>query len=174
MRIGDDEADIRGDRSDVGNMIANSFELQKDRAHDPCPQRKFHLSGAFNGLAESCSMGKTRIPGDAFRKEHGLVYGQFFEEFFRALVGIEHAKLQIKDGLTCHSEIKMTGLDGSGMNRAHWHLKDAFTQSRPIDVALSLEGREHGLESEVLAQGMNIWPVVVQGDPARIGVSDSF
>src|SRR5260370_25313915 len=104
-------------------MIANSFELQKDRAHDPCAQRKFHLSGAFNGLAESCSMGKTRIPGDAFRKEHILVYWQFFEEVFRALVGIEHAKLQIQDGLTCHSEVKITQLAGSGMNPAHFDLK---------------------------------------------------
>jgi len=62
VRVRDDEADIGRNRSDVGNVIANSFELQKDRSHDQSPQRNVHLSRPFNGLTESCAMGKTRIP----------------------------------------------------------------------------------------------------------------
>ena len=119
-------------------------------------------------------MRKTRIPGDALREKHGFVYRQLLEEFFRALMGIEHSKLQIEDRLTRHREIEMAGLDDSGMNRPHGHLKDAFTQSGPVDVAFSLERRQHGLERKVLAQGMNIGPIVMQGDPARIGVSDGL
>src|SRR5207244_1127862 len=89
VRICDDEPDIGRNCSNVGNMIANSFELEKDRSHDPSPQRNFHLSHAFNGLTESCSMGKTRIPGDALREKHGLRYRELLEEFFRALMRIE-------------------------------------------------------------------------------------
>src|SRR6516164_595028 len=119
-------------------------------------------------------MGKTRIPGDALREKHGSMYRQLLKELFRALMRIEHAELQIEDRLTGHRKIEMAGLDGSGMNRSDWHLKDAFTQSGPIDVAFSLERRQHGFECEVLAQRMNIRPVVVQGDPARIRMSDGF
>src|SRR5437667_3238755 len=114
-------------------MIANSFELQKDRSHDQSPQRNFDLSRAFNGLTESCAMGKTRIPGDALREKHGFRYGQLLKEFFRALMGVEHAELQIEDGLTCHREIEMAGLDGSGMDWSYRHLKDALAQSGPVD-----------------------------------------
>src|SRR5271169_6331232 len=123
-------------------MIANSFELQKDRSHDQTPQRNFHLSRAFNGLTESCAMGKTRIPGDALREEHGFRYGQLLKELFRALMRIEHAKLQIEDRLARDREIEMAGLDGSCMNRPHRHLKDPFAQRGPVDVAFSLERRK--------------------------------
>ena len=34
MRIGDDKADVGRDGSDVGDMIADSFEFQKDGPHD--------------------------------------------------------------------------------------------------------------------------------------------
>src|SRR5260370_6685213 len=155
-------------------MIANSFELQKDRSHDQSPQRNFDPSRAFNGLTESCAMGKTRIPGDALREKYGLRYGQLLKEFFRALMGVKHAKLQIEDGLTCYREIEMAGLDGSGMNRPHWHLKDALAQSGPVEVAFSLESWQHRLQSKVLAQRMNVRPVVMQRDSARIRVSCSF
>src|SRR5260370_1221460 len=170
----DDEADVGCNRPDVGNMIANSFELQKDRSHGQSSQRNSDLSCAFNGLTESCAMGKTRIPGNALREKHSPMYGQLLKKLFGAFMRVKHAKLQIEDGLTCHREIEMAGLDGSGMNRSYRHLKDALAQSGPIDVALSLEGREHGLEWEVLAQRMNVRPVVMQRDSARIGVSYSF
>src|SRR5260370_15410918 len=120
-------------------MIANSFELQKDRSHDQSPQRNFDLSRAFNGLTESCAMGKTRIPGDALREKYGFRYGQLFKEFFRALMRIEHAELQIEDRLTRHREIEMAGLAGSGMDRPDWHFKDPCAPSGAVDVALYLE-----------------------------------
>src|SRR6266487_3045906 len=116
-------------------MIANSFEFQKDRSHDQSPQRNFDLSRAFNGLTESCAMRKTRIPGDALREKHSFRYGQLLKEFFRALMGIEHAQLQIEDRLTSYGEIEMAGLDGSGMNGPDRYLKDTFAQSGPVDVA---------------------------------------
>ncbi len=56
------------------------------------------------------------------------------------------------------------------MDGAYGHLQDTFTESRPVDVALTLEGRQHGFERKVLAQGINLGPVVMQGDPAWIRV----
>src|SRR5258708_36116466 len=155
-------------------MIANSFELQKNRSHDQSPQRNFDPSRAFNGLTESCAMGKTRIPGDALREKHSPMYGQLLKKLFGAFMSVKHAKLQIEDGLTCYREIEMAGLDGSGMNRPHWHLKDALAQSGPVDVAFSLESWQHRLQSKVLARRMNVRPVVMQRDSAQIGGSDSF
>ena len=119
-------------------------------------------------------MRKTRVPGDALREKHSFRYGQLLKEFFRALMGIEHSQLQIEDRLTGYREIEMAGLDGSRMNRPYRNLKDAFAQSGSVDVAFSLERRQYCLKQKVLAQGMNIRPVVMQGDLARIGVSDGF
>ena len=86
-------------------------------------------------------------------------------------MGVEHSQLQIEDGFTRHREIEVAGLDDSRMNRAYRHLKDTFPQSRPVDVAFSLKGRQHGFERKVLAQGINVGPIVMQGDPAGIRVS---
>ncbi len=141
MRIGDHEADICGDCADVRNMIANSFELQKDRSYDQRPERHFHLGSSFDGLAECCSMGKAGIPGNALREKYRLWYGQLLEELFRTFMRIEHAKLQIKNRLPSHRETKMPGLDDPCMNRPYGHLKNTFTQSGPVDVAFSLERR---------------------------------
>src|SRR5258707_15710885 len=84
---------------------------------------------------------------------------------------VEHSKLQIEDGFTRHREVEVARLDDSGMDRTYGYLQDTFTEGRPVDVAFSLEGREHGFKRKVLAQGINVGPIVVQGDPAGIWVS---
>src|SRR5260221_11053129 len=143
-------------------MIADSFEFQKDRSHDQSPQRNFDLSRAFNGLTESRSVGKTRIPGDALREKHSPMYGQLLKKLFGAFMRVKHSKLQIEDGLTGHREIEMARLDGSGMNRPDRHLKDALPQSRPVDGPFSFEGRRHRAVWQVLAHCSDIGPVVVE------------
>ncbi len=87
-------------------------------------------------------------------------------------MGVEHAKLQIEYGFTRDREIEVSRFDDSRMDRPHGHLKDAFTQSRTIEVALSLEGRQLGVERKVLAQGINVGPIVMQRHPAGIRVSE--
>src|SRR6266568_5451891 len=57
------------------------------------------------------------------------------------------------------------------MDRTYRHLQDTFPQSGPVDVAFALEGRQHCREGKILAQGMNVWPIVVERDPAGIRVS---
>src|SRR5258708_33563057 len=150
-------------------MIADSFEFQKDRSHDQSPQRNFDLRRAFNGLTESRSVGKTRIPGDALREKHSPMYGQLLKKLFGAFMRVKHSKLQIEDGLTGHREIEMARLDGSGMNRPDRHLKDALPQSRPVDVAFAFEGRQDRLAWGVPAQWMQVRRVVVERDTQRRG-----
>src|ERR1700690_292569 len=66
----------------------------------------------------------------------------------------------------------MAWLDDSRMDRPYGHLQHAFSESRPVDVALPFEGRQHGFQGKVLAQGINVRPIVMQGDAAGIGVSN--
>src|SRR5260370_8835867 len=119
-------------------MIANTFELQKERSHDQSPQRNFDLSGAFNGLTESCAMGKTRIPGNALREKHSPMYGQLLKKLFGAFMRVKHAKLQLEDGLTCPREIALAGLHGSGMNLSYRPLTAAIAQTATLHLPSSL------------------------------------
>src|SRR5216683_2067891 len=119
-------------------------------------------------------MGKTRISGNALRQKDSFVNGEFLKEFFRALMGVEHSELQIEDGFTRDREIEVARFDDACMDRSYGHLKDTFTQSWPVDVAFSFKRRQDRLEGKILAQGINIGPIVVQGDPAGIRVSNGL
>ena len=104
-------------------------------------------AGLLHGLAEGRAVGKGRIARDALGQEHGPVNGQVLEELLGALVRVEHAQLQVEDGLARHGEIEMAGLDDAGMHRPHGNLKDAFAQRGPVDVLLAFEGRQHRVAS---------------------------
>ncbi len=75
MGICNDEADIGRNGADVGDMIADSFQLQQDGPHHQTAQRHFNAGRAFDGLTESCAVGKTRISRNALGQENGFVYG---------------------------------------------------------------------------------------------------
>ena len=85
-------------------------------------------------------------------------------------MGVEHSKLQIEYGFTCDREVEVPRFDDSRMDRPNGDLKDAFTQSRTIDMALALEGRQLGVEGKVLAQGINVGPIIMQRHPTGIRV----
>ncbi len=87
---------------------------------------------------------------------------------------IEHAQLQVEDGLAGDGKIEVAGLDDAGMNRANRNVEDAFSVRGPVDVPLTFERRQHGVEREILAQRMHVGPVIVQGHAPRIGMSDGF
>jgi hypothetical protein len=74
MGICNDEADIGRNGTDVGDMIADSFQLQQDGPHHQTAQRHFNAGRAFDGLTECRAVGKTRISRNAFRQENGFVY----------------------------------------------------------------------------------------------------
>src|SRR5216683_2734275 len=119
-------------------------------------------------------MGKTRISGNTLRQKDSFVYGEFLKEFFRALMRVEHSELQIKYWFTRDREIEVARFDDACMDRSYGHLKHPFTQSRPVDVAFSLEGWQYCFQEKVLAQGINVGPIIVQGDPAGIRVSNGL
>src|SRR5271165_1921628 len=141
MGICDDKADICRNGPNVADMIADSFQFQQDGPHHQTAQRHFNVGRAFDGLTKSCSVGKTRISRNALSQKNSFVYGQSLKEFFGALVRIEHSELQIEDGFARHREIEVARLDDSSMDRSYRHLQDTFTESWPVDVAFSLEGR---------------------------------
>ena len=84
------------------------------------------FSGSLYGLAESSAMRETRISGNALGKEYGIVNRQFLEELFGALMGVEHSKLQVQDGLARHRETEMAGLNDARMDRPHGNLENAL------------------------------------------------
>ena len=174
MRVGHHESDVGGDRPDIADVVADAFQFQQDRPHDARARGKFDLRGGLDGLAERGSVREGRIARDALRQENGAMDGHVFEQLLGALVGIEHAQLQIQNRLAGHGEIEVAGLDDAGMDRSHRNLEDAFPQRGPVDVALSFERRQHLAQGKILAQGMNVGPVIVQRDAARIGMSAGF
>jgi len=97
---------------------------------------------------------------------------QMLEHFLDALVHIEQAQLKVKHGFAGDAEQKMSWLDDAGMDRADRHLKNAFTFHRSELVTLALERRQHGFQVKILAQRMNLRPVVVQRTTARVGMTD--
>ena len=100
--------------------------------------------------------------------------GRCLEELLGAFVRVEHAQLQVEDGLAGHREVEMAGLDDAGVHGAHGNLEHAFAQRRPVDVPLAFEGRQDLSQRKVLAQRMHVRPVVVQRHAARIGVAGGF
>src|SRR5689334_3389247 len=93
-----------------------------------------------------------------------------FEKLLGALVGVEHPELKIKDRLAGHGEIEMAGFDNSRVNRPYRYLKYTFPHGGPEDVALTRKSRQARRYQEVLAQRMDVRPIVVQRDSARVRV----
>jgi len=67
-------------------------------------------------------------------------------------------------------EVEVPRLDDAGMDRAHGDLEDTFAQGGPIDMPFPFKRWKHSVDRKVLAQGVHIGPVVVQGDAPGIRV----
>ena len=169
--VGDDEADVGGDGADIGDVVVDPLQFQQDGAQDggraAGPR---HRPRVLDGLAEGGAVGESGIPGYALGQEDGVVHGHMLEQLFGALMRVEHTELEVEDGLARDREIEVAGLDDAGVNGADGNLEDAFAQGRAVDVPLALKGRQHGVDGKVFAQGMDVGPVVVEGDAAGIGM----
>ena len=88
--------------------------------------------------------------------------GKILKQLFGSLVRVEHAQLQVQDGLAGDGEVEVAGLDDAGMNRADRNLEDALPVRGPVDVPLPLKRRQHGVERKILAQRMHVGPVIVE------------
>src|ERR1017187_5504943 len=174
MRVGDDEAHIHGDGPDIANVVIDALQFQQDGSHELGAGGDFHPAGLFHRLAEGRGVGKRRVARYALRQEHALLRGEPFEELLRPLVGVEHAELQVQDGLARDGEVEVAGFDDAGVYRSHGDLEDAFPQRRTVDVLLALESRQLRIERKILAQRVYVGPVVVQRHAPRIGVAFGF
>src|SRR5665213_642281 len=153
-------------------MITDSLELQQNGAHDQRPRRDFNLSHSFDGLTESRAMRKTGISRYTLGEKNSFVNRQPLEELFGAFMRVEHSKLQVEYRFPSNRETEMAGLDGTRMDRSHGNLKDTFSQSGPVDVAFSFKRRQYRVYRKILAQGVDIGPIVVQRHPTGIRVAD--
>src|ERR1017187_8304537 len=171
MRVGDDEAHIHGDGPDIANVVIDALQFQQDGSHELGAGGDFHPAGLFHRLAEGRGVGKRRVARYTLRQEYALLRGKLFEELLRPLVGVKHAELQVQDGFARDGEVEVAGLDDAGVYRSHGNLEDALAQRWPVDVLLALEGGQRRIERKILAQGVHIRPVVVQGHAPRIGVA---
>ena len=100
--------------------------------------------------------------------------GHGLEQFFNALVDVEHPQLQVEHRFARHAEKKMARLDDARVDRADRHLEHAFAFDRAEFVAHAAEGRQLGARVEVLAQRPNVRPVVVQDAAGRVGMADEL
>ena len=174
MGVGDREAHVVGDSSDIGDVICNALEFEKNRAHELRALGNLDLRRPLDGLAECRAVGEGRVARNALGQKHRAVDGEILEELLGSLVRVEHAQLQVEDGLAGDGEVEVAGLDDAGMNRADRNLEDALSVSGPVDVPLAFKRRQHGVERKILAQRMHVGPVIVERHAARIRMADGF
>src|ERR1051325_2180482 len=93
------------------------------------------------------------------------------KEFLGSLVSVKQADLEIEDGLAGDAEEEVARLDDAGMDRPDRHLEHALAFDLAEFVPLALKWRQNGFQIEVLAQRIDLGPVVVQRATARIGMS---
>src|SRR5437879_2431628 len=96
--------------------------------------------------------------------------GQTLEKLLGTFVNVEHPKLEVEHRLTRHTKQKMPRLNNSGMHRPDRHLEYTFPLHLPEPVPHSGEGRQLRVQVKILAQRVNLWPVIVQYTPTRIGM----
>ena len=82
--------------------------------------------------------------------------------------------LQAHDVLAIGGEAKMAGLDDAGMHRADRHLKDALPFHLAEFVPDARKRRQRRVKVKILAQRMDVRPVVVQGAAPRIRVAQQL
>ena len=174
MGIGNHETNVVGDGAHIGDVIFNPFQFEQNGAHPLRTRRNRDSRSPLHRLAESRAMRERRIAGDALGEKDGAVDGKIFKKFLGSLVRVEHAQLQVQDGLARDGEVEVAGLDDTGMNRADRNVEDALSVRGPVDVPFALEWRQHGVERKILAQRMHVGPVIVERHAPRIGVPGGF
>ncbi len=127
MSVGNHESHVVGDGADIGDVICNSFQFEQNGAHELRTRRNLDLRRPLDGLAECRAVGEGRIAGNALGQKHRAVDGKILEELLGSLVRVEHAQLQVEDGLAGDGEVEVAGLDDAGMNRADRNLEDALS-----------------------------------------------
>ena len=166
--VGDHEADVRRDGSDIGDVVVDALQFQQDGAHERARGGTSISAALSTAWQNAVPCENAESPEMLSARNTARWMGRFFEELLGALVRVEHAQLQVEDGLAGDGEVEVAGLDDAGMNRADGNLEDAFSERRPVDVLLAFERRQDLVERKVLAQRMHVGPVIVQRDAARI------
>ena len=171
VRGGDGERHVGGDRADVRDVVVDALQLEQHDAQGPRARRRLAAGQPLDRVAEGGRVAQRGIAGDALGQEDAVTPRQALEELLRALVRVEEAELQVEDRLAGDAEEEVAGLDDAGVHRPHRHLEDAFAGHRAEGVERALGTRGTLVVGKVLAQRVHVGPVVVQRDPAGVGVA---
>ena len=90
------------------------------------------------------------IAGDAFGQKDRAVNRQILEELLRSLVRVEHAQLQVENGLARDREVEVSGFDNARVHRSDRNLENALAERRTVHMPLAFEGRQLFAERESL------------------------
>ena len=108
VRIGDDEAHVRGDRADIRDVVVDALQFQQDGAHhafaaaEPRPRR---ASMAWQN-AVPCE--KAESPEMLSARNTARWIGISSKQLFGPFVRVEHAQLQVEDRLAGDREIEVS------------------------------------------------------------------
>src|ERR1051326_6565716 len=141
MHVGGHEGDVGANCADVGDVIVDAFQFEAGGPQGVGAWRRFNVCCAFDSVAKSSGMRETGIAGNAFGQPDAVCERKIFEKLFCALVDVEHSQLQIEDWFARDAKKEMPRLDGPGVNRADWHLKDAFALDGAEFMPPALERR---------------------------------
>src|SRR6266516_3973306 len=99
---------------------------------------------------------------------------QAFEQFLSALVNVEHPQLQIEDWFARNTEQEMARLNNAGVHWADRYLEYTFAFYLAEFVPHTREGGKFRAQVEILAQRINLGPVIMQHPAAWIGMAEQF
>ena len=124
----------------------------------------------FNGLAESRAVRKARIARRCFPPGRPRAATADCSNSFQSLCACRTCAIAGRGWAPRRRRIEVPRFDDAGVDRPDRNLKHAFAQGRPVDVLFALERRQHGVDGKVLAQRVNVGPIVMQCDAAGVGV----
>src|SRR5215813_1941607 len=100
--------------------------------------------------------------------------GQVLEQFFCPFVHIKHPQLQVEDWFARYAEKKVSRLDNARVDRSHGHLKNTLAFHLTKFMPWPVELRKFRAQIEILAQRIDLRPIVVQRTAARVRMANEF
>ncbi len=165
------ERHVCRERTDVGRVVVDAFQLQQEHAQCACTRRNRHIGQPFDGVRVGQRVANARITGYGLGQKQSVRPREPLESFLRAFVNVEQSELQVQDGFASDAETKVPGFNHARVYGPDRDLKHPFSLDLPEGVRLSGRSRNDGVAGEILPEREDAFrPVVVQRDPHRVRV----
>ncbi len=130
MRVKQSERGVVADRTNVAEMIGETFELRHQSAQIECAARHFDFERRFDGGRKSPGIGDRAVARDATGKTRRAIKRRIHHQPVDALMHIAEPLFEPDDDLAIRGETKMTGFDNARMHRPHRDLMQRFAFGR--------------------------------------------